>query len=129
MLAARMQRHGEEMMYLTAMVLTLNYDGAAYLAERIAEEPRIGRPAPDEHGTISEILPSRFFVLQDELNERAKAMAAAARTRTKDDMLNAYGRLTNTCVSCHEAYLESDEAPEYPGYGIEREPAEQKPLD
>jgi cytochrome c' len=109
-LFGRMQRHGEEMMYLTAMVLTLNHEGAAHLADHIAEEPRIGRPRPEEHGTISELLPERFFDLQDELNDRAKDMASAARTGANDKMVQAYGRLTQTCVSCHEAYLADDDA-------------------
>jgi hypothetical protein len=109
MLAARMQRHGEEMMYLTAMVLTLNHEGAAHLAEHIAEEPRIGRPGTDDHGTISELLPARFFDLQDELSERAKTMASAARTGANDAMVHAYARLTETCVSCHEAYMTGEE--------------------
>jgi hypothetical protein len=108
MLSARMQRHGEEMMYLTAMVLTVNYEGAAHLAGHIAEEPRIPRPSPDERGTISELLPERFFELQDELNQRALVMASAAGGREEGKMLEAYSRLTATCVSCHVLYM-SDE--------------------
>ena len=128
MLAARMQRHGEEMMYLTAMVLTVNYEGAAHLAGHIAEEPRIPRPSPDEHGTISELLPARFFELQDELNQRAQSMASAARAREEGKMLNAYSRLTETCVSCHVLYMHEpgDEEGAFdadPGE-LEAEPAE-----
>jgi hypothetical protein len=124
MLAARMQRHGEEMMYLTAMVLTLNHEGAAHLAEHIAEEPRIARPGPDEHGTISQLLPARFFDLQDELNERAKVMASAARTGANDEMVQAYGRLTQTCVSCHEAYLSDDDATDAESGALDGQPRE-----
>jgi cytochrome c' len=131
MLAARMQRHGEEMMYLTAMVLTLNHEGAAHLAEHIAEEPRIGRPTSEERGTISELLPERFFDLQDELNDRAKAMASAARTGANDKMVQAYGRLTQTCVSCHEAYLADDRATgeESGALDVDPDDREQEPVE
>src|SRR5688572_3610556 len=129
MLAARMARHGEEMMYLTAMVLTVNYEGAAQIAEHIAEEPRIARPTPDEHGTISELLPTRFFELQDELKERAIAMAAAARSQRKEDMLQGFGRLTETCVSCHITYLQNDEAGYREGVYDDLDNTEQEPLE
>jgi hypothetical protein len=109
MLAARMQRHGEEMMYLTAMVLTVNYEGAAHLAQHIAEEPRIPRPSSGEQGTISQLLPERFFQLQDELNQRAVTMASAAREQQEGKMIEAYSRLTETCVSCHVLYMRDDE--------------------
>jgi hypothetical protein len=126
MLAARMQRHGEEMMYLTAMVLTVNYEGAAHLAGHIAEEPRIPRPRVDEHGTISELLPTRFFELQDELNQRAQSMASAARAHEKDAMLTAYSRLTETCVSCHVLYMHDEESEGRSG-AFEADPEEAEP--
>jgi hypothetical protein len=125
MLASRMQRHGEEMMYLTAMVLTVNYEGAAHLAQHIAEEPRIPRPTSGEQGTISQLLPERFFQLQDELNERAKSMAAAAREQEEGKMIAAYSRLTETCVSCHVLYMRDDEEGERPKEGsFDLEPEE-----
>lgn len=110
MLARRMKRHGEEMMHLTAMVLTLNHEGAVYAAEHIAEEPTIGRPTAGEHGTISELLPARFFDFQDELSDRAMTMANAARAGSYDKMMLAYNRLTETCIGCHVVYLKYEEA-------------------
>lgn len=130
MLAARMQRHGEEMMYLTAMVLTVNYEGAAHLAGHIAEEPRIPRPSPDEHGTISELLPARFFELQDELNQRALVMASAAGAREQGKMLEAYSRLTETCVSCHVLYMHDDRSQATPrDFDSESQEFEAEPAD
>lgn len=131
-LNTRMQRHGEEMMYLTATVLTLNYEATAEIATMIAEEPRIGRPAAGEQGTLGALLPARFFDLQDELSLRATELASVAKGEQHDEIVRAYGRLAQTCVSCHALYLEPegsrgggsrDEAPEGEGLEGEAEPA------
>jgi hypothetical protein len=104
-LAQRMQRHGEEMMLLVIGVVILSYDGAREVALDIAREPRIGRPAPGERGTISSLLSPRFFDLQDELQERSRAVADAAGDRDAARLATAYGRLVETCVSCHSVYV------------------------
>src|SRR6187402_1431844 len=44
MIAARMQRHAEDMMFLMASVVLLNHDVAAQLSDGIANEPRLARP-------------------------------------------------------------------------------------
>jgi len=108
MLGERMDRHGEEMMLLLVSVMTLRHEDTELLANEVAAEPRLGRPGPGEKGTINALLPARFFALQDELLERAHAVAAAARAKDNGRIVRAYGQLAETCVSCHSVYLEPD---------------------
>lgn len=115
MLASRMQRHGEELLLLLVSVMTLHHEETERLAEQVAAEPRLGRPSPGESGTISSLLPERFFDLQEELQVRARAMAEAARTKDDTRIVRAYGQLAETCVSCHSVYLNADEPAEVPG--------------
>lgn len=100
----RMERHGEDMLRLMKAVVLVEREGARAIANDIANEPRLARPMPDADAEINASLPSRFFTLQDELRERAKAVAAAAATRDTAELTRAFGRLTETCVTCHEAF-------------------------
>lgn len=115
MLSSRMQRHGEEMMLLLISVMTLQHEDSELLAQQVAAEPRLGRPAPGESGTISSLLPPRFFDLQEELQVRARSMAEAARSKDDTGIVRAYGQLAETCVSCHSVYLNAQERAELPG--------------
>lgn len=108
MLAARMRRHGEEMMFLVVSVLILSYDSAEQMAEEIAAEPKIGRPGAGESGTINALLPARFFEFQDELRDRADVVSDAAHAKDHMRLVRAYGQLAETCVGCHAAYMESE---------------------
>jgi Cytochrome C' len=110
-----MQRHGEEMMLLLVSVMTLSHQDTQHLAEEVAAEPRLGRPSPGEKDTINARLPPRFFVLQDQLRERANAVAAAAAANDDARIVRAYGQLAETCVSCHTVYLDPDSTFEMPG--------------
>jgi hypothetical protein len=106
MLTSRMHRHAQDMMFLVASVVLLNHDVAADLSGGIADEPRLARPAAGERDSLNALLPRRFFELDDELRERSRAVATAA--KLKDDALlaKAYGQLVETCVSCHAVYLQ-----------------------
>jgi hypothetical protein len=115
MLSSRMQRHGEEMMLLLVSVMTLQHEDTELLAQQVAAEPRLGRPAPGEAGTINSLLPPRFFELQEELQLRARSMAEAARAKDDTRIVRAYGQLAETCVSCHSVYLNAEEHAELPG--------------
>ncbi|MBX7117234.1 MAG: hypothetical protein K1X64_23150 [Myxococcaceae bacterium] len=85
----RMERHGRDMPQLLLSVVLLQRDVAASTAARIANEPRVSRPPPADDFALNRALPERFFVLQEDLRQRAKAVA----------------ELTQTCVACHSAYL------------------------
>jgi len=115
MLSARMDRHGEEMMLLLQCVMTLQHGETELLAEQVAAEPQLGRPSPGEKGTLSALLTVRFFTLQEQLVERAHAVAAAARDNDNGRIVRAYGQLAETCVSCHTVYLTPDSDFQLPG--------------
>jgi hypothetical protein len=96
------------MTFLLAAVVFLGYDDAKELALGIVHEPKLGRPAPGEKDTLNALLPAPFFEYQDALTRHAKELAEAAATRNKDRLGAAFGALSQTCVACHAAYLESD---------------------
>lgn len=100
-----MQRHGEEMVRLVLAVTLLKRETAQALATDIANEPRLSRPLPGDEDDLNAALPERFFVLQDELRSRAKALATS--TRGTDDVAtaNSLGQMMQTCVACHSAFL------------------------
>ncbi|MBL8921545.1 MAG: cytochrome c [Myxococcaceae bacterium] len=114
-LRRRMDRHGRDLHQLTTSVVLLRRDVARVLAEGIATEPRIVRPLPDSRDELNTALPERFFVLQDELRDRAKSLAEAAKKGTDRDLGEAFSRMMQTCVACHSAFLnpkaEETEAP------------------
>jgi hypothetical protein len=112
MLGQRMQRHGRTMMFLLMDVVTLSHEEAAEEADAIAAEPRFGRPAPGEQGTISALLPARFFDLEDQLQAQAHELSRAARANDDKRLVAAYGQLTQSCVGCHMVYLYPDDKPE-----------------
>lgn len=107
-LSARMDRHSEELTFLLASVVLLDYPEVETLAEMIAIEPKLGRPLPDEKDTLNALLPPAFFVHQDLLTKRAQNLAKAAQERSDIDLAKAFGALTETCVGCHAAYLGAD---------------------
>lgn len=106
LLKERMTRHGRDMSRLVQAVVLLERDVSKDLAQSIANEPRITRPIPGSTDELNAALPEQFFVRQDELRERAKALAAAAKTGKDDELAARLGDLMRTCVGCHSAYLE-----------------------
>jgi len=105
MLTGRMMRHGDDMGDLTVAVLMLEYDLAHVLAVDMAAEPKLGRPAPGEKGTLNALLPAEFFVQQDALTASAKALAAAAESKDDARIAASFGEVAKACVGCHSAYL------------------------
>lgn len=101
----RMKRHGHDMPQLMLSVVLLQRDVAAEAAKRIANEPLVMRPPPGDDSLLNSALPPRFFVLQDELRQRAKALSDAADQKDDKALAVAFGQLTETCVACHSAYL------------------------
>ncbi|MEY4514328.1 MAG: hypothetical protein RLZZ450_6450 [Pseudomonadota bacterium] len=121
MLRARMVRHGGDMTALMIHVLLLDYEVAAILSSDLAREPKLGRPRPDEKGTLNALLPAKFFVHQDELAASATALAQAARARDDQKLVEAFGAVAKSCVGCHSSYLHEDLEPlghEEPGEAL-----------
>ncbi len=102
----RMLRHGDDMLSLVSSVLMLNHQGVEALATEIVREPRLGRPTPADPDTLNVQLPPRFFVLQDELKDRARTVASAAHAQDNEKVVKSFGQLVETCVSCHAVYLD-----------------------
>lgn len=126
-LGARMGRHGEQMSSLLIYVVMLEHDLVEMFAEQLAREPRLGRPAPHEKGTINAMLPAEFFVHQDALLESSRALSRAARERDDIQLVTSFGAVTRACVGCHTAYLAADFKPiehEEPGEPLPCEPGD-----
>jgi hypothetical protein len=107
-LSRSMERHGEELSYLLVSVVLLDYASAEKLAQLIADEPKLGRPHPDETGTLNAMLPVAFFEHQDQLTARARDLALAAREKNDAKLVKAFGALAETCVGCHSTYLHDE---------------------
>lgn len=102
----RMQRHGDDMVQLVLAVTLLKRDMVKSSADRIASEPRFARPIVGSDDALNNALPEKFFTLQAEVAERARSLSAAASRRDDRALASAFGRLTETCVACHSAFLE-----------------------
>jgi hypothetical protein len=105
LLRKKMERHGQDARDLMFGVTLLQYDVARAAAQRIAAEPRLVRPIAGGEDDLNTLLPERFFVLQDEARSRAQALVTAAEKKDDKALGESYGRLMETCVSCHSAYL------------------------
>jgi len=105
LLRRRMERHGRDLNQLATGVVMLRREVVLAIAQTISSEPRITRPLPDTRDELNSALPERFFVLQDEVRERAKALAEAAKNRDDAAVAEAYGRTIQTCVTCHVSFL------------------------
>ncbi len=104
-LRRRMERHGRDMIHLMTGVVLLRREVVQTIAQEIAREPRITRPLPDSRDELNSALPEKFFVLQDELRDRAKALEASAKGTNDKEFGESFGRLTQTCIACHSAFL------------------------
>jgi hypothetical protein len=111
-LRKRMHRHGEDMMHLLMAVTLLQRERARGLATDIANEPRLTRPIAGGEDDVNAALPEQLFVLQDELRMRAKQVAEAAGKTSDTELARALGRVTETCVACHSAFLKRGAATE-----------------
>lgn len=115
LLKRRMARHGRDMLTLVQAVLFLDRETTQRLAGELAAEPRLTRPIAGGEDDLNASLPERFFVLQDELRSRSLALAEVARKSDDAALAARLGELTQTCVSCHSAYLEPAAAAPAPG--------------
>jgi len=104
-LRRRMERHGRDMLHLMTGVVLLRREVVQTIAQELAREPRITRPLPDARDELNSALPEKFFVLQDELRDRAKALEESAKGKNDKELADAFARLTQTCVACHSAFL------------------------
>lgn len=104
-LAVRMGRHGEQLTYLLADVVLLDFESAEQLADEIRSEPPLSRPLPGDTESLNALLPAAFFNYQDELKKQAARLGQAAKARDRAELVKAFGSVAETCVACHSAYL------------------------
>ncbi|MBX7097513.1 MAG: cytochrome c [Myxococcaceae bacterium] len=112
LLRRRMHHHAEDLPDLLLSVTLLQRDDARFIAAKLAAEPRLTRPLPGDEDTLNRLLPEKFFVLQDELRSRAQAVSQAAAKGDDQALAQSFGRLTETCVACHSAFLQDHPASE-----------------
>jgi cytochrome c556 len=104
-LRKNMIEHGDNMESLLWTALMLDHQTTELMARQILDQPRMSRPTPAAGETLSDWLPPRFFELQDALYEHAEELRRAAQARDDMGMARAYGKLAETCVTCHSLYL------------------------
>jgi hypothetical protein len=102
-LRTKMGHHEAQMTTLLHEVLVLDDDGIARAAGEIFDEPALARPLLGDE--LNALLPERFFALQSDLRERARALVAASGRHDRAAVADEFGALSKSCVSCHEVYL------------------------
>lgn len=102
----RMARHGDSMETLLWATLNLQHTLIIQHSEWVAAETGIPRPPQaDASDPINQVLPARFFELQDDLRRYAGELGRAAQRRDDEGIARAYGQLATTCIRCHGLYL------------------------
>lgn len=105
LLRKNMIEHGDNMESLLWSALMLDHQTTEIMARQILGQPRMSRPTPAAGETLNDWLPARFFELQDAMYEHAEELRKAAAARDEQGMARAYGKLAETCVTCHSLYL------------------------
>ena len=106
LLDTRMERHSQQMNDLLWSVIFLENQNAAEIAEAIAAEPRFARSGDPDSDLLNARIPELFLHYQAQLRDRAKTLGEKARDGDDGQIAQAFGELTQTCVSCHAAYLD-----------------------
>jgi hypothetical protein len=102
-LRSKMSRHDLQMRTLFSRVVLLDDDGTARAAGEIFDEPALARPVAGDE--LNQLLPERFFVLQDDLRTHAKKLVVASQAHDRAAVAEEFAALSKTCVSCHDVYL------------------------
>ena len=102
----RMASHARDMGDLTSAIMLLQYDRIRDRADAVAADASWARPLTQDATELNSALPERFFELQDQLRIQARALSGAAEQMKALAVADAYGRLSETCVSCHAVYRE-----------------------
>ena len=110
LLTDRMYVHGEDLSDLNWAVIFLDRASVQEIAERISEAPRFAPPTSEDATELNARIPEEFLGLQLQLAERARQLRAAAESSDLVQVSTAYGQLVETCVRCHDQYLEEPPA-------------------
>lgn len=104
----QMKEHKTSMTSLLTAALVLDHTRTESLANALAATPAVPRQADSTLGPIDQLVREKFASYQEQMRDRAAALAAAARDHDSSSVAKAYGRLTEVCVGCHATYLEVD---------------------
>ncbi len=105
-----MENHGFEMTSLMWATLMLDRRTAAETTRAILAEPRLARPITQDASELNAGLPTAFFELQDRFVAAAEHLNEVAERpdSSPHNLAEAFGALTQTCVSCHAVYLNAN---------------------
>jgi hypothetical protein len=102
-----MADHKESMNALLDSALMLDYEDAEKAAQKIALAPPF--PVKDYRVDPSEPrLPGEFSALQAELRNRARELAQAAAAHNPKRLTRAFGKVAESCISCHTLFAEPE---------------------
>jgi hypothetical protein len=105
LLHARMGRHAVVLRGLVEASLRLDHDGIAGAVDALLDEGALARPDPARPDLLNTTVPGRFFDLQDEMREGARALAAASAVRNDAAMATSFALVASSCIRCHAAFL------------------------
>jgi hypothetical protein len=103
---SKMHRHEEQMRTLLSRVVLLDDDGVARAAGEVFDEPALAGPV--EGDELNNLLPHRFFVMQDELRAHARQLVIASQKHDHAAVADEFASLAKTCVNCHQVFLYGD---------------------
>lgn len=102
-LKTKMGQHDLQMKELMTRVVLLDDDGIARAAGEIFDEPSLARPILGDE--LNQLLPERFFALQDDLRNSARLLVIASSHHDRAAVAEDFAALSKTCVACHDVYL------------------------
>jgi len=101
----RMARHSTEMTNLVWSAVFLDYPRIAESAAAIANQAQLRKDLERDATDLHFTLPTRFFDSLLQLTKTGEALAAAAKKKDGAAVGAHYGKLSETCIQCHVAYL------------------------
>jgi hypothetical protein len=106
---SKMARHEAQMKALVSRVVLLDDDGVARVAGEIFDEPALARPVGGDE--LNGLIPERFFLLQDELRERARQLVIASSGHNREAIASEFAAIAKSCISCHQVFVHGEDAP------------------
>jgi cytochrome c556 len=100
----RMAAHARDMGDLVAAIMVLDYPRISERANSIASNVNLARPISNDATELNASIPEKFFVRQDQLRAAARVLGSAATAASPDQVADAYGKMSETCVRCHAEY-------------------------
>jgi hypothetical protein len=109
-----MTRHGHHASSLTTAVILDDDRAIVRHATDLLDEPRPAQPMESAPDALNSEFPEEWFVLDTRSRAAIEQLRSAARQHDERATLSAFGRVIETCRSCHRA-LRSKHVPGIPG--------------